>query len=425
MNREKPHIAILGGGPTGLEAALCAVDHGYSFTLYEASESIAGHVNAWGHVRMFSPWVYNVSDRMRRHLERAGYSVPAADDPSCPTGKELVDRILDPLARLAELAPHLKTSSKVVAVGREALLKHEEIGTAVRAAARFRLLLRNSAGKERVEHAGVVLDCTGTYGNPNPLGDGGVPAPGERDLDRKICRWIPDFQKRAESWAGRTVLLVGAGHSAQTAAADLARFAERYPGTRILWALRRENPSWGAVPDDPLPERARLTAEAERLFQGSSDAIESIGGVVVDSLAPQNNRVEVTLRQRDGTEFSVEVDQILSLTGSVGDHSIYRQLQVHECYATSGPMKLAAALLGAQTADCLTQESHGAEVLVNPEPGFFILGAKSYGRNATFLMKVGWQQVAEVFDLLEKTHGVGLSATAKTAGAAGIPPPER
>jgi hypothetical protein len=103
----------------------------------------------------------------------------------------------------------------------------------------------------------------------------------------------------------------------------------------------------------------------------------------------------------------VSVDWVLSLTGSVGDHTLYRQLQVHECYATSGPMKLAAALLGESSADCLDQESHGAEALVNPEPGFFILGAKSYGRNTTFLMRVGWEQVDEVFELLGKEYLAG------------------
>jgi hypothetical protein len=84
----------------------------------------------------------------------------------------------------------------------------------------------------------------------------------------------------------------------------------------------------------------------------------------------------------------------------VGDHLLFRQLQVHECYATCGPIKLSAALLGAGAADCLAQQSHGAETLTNPEPGFFILGSKSYGRNSTFLMRVGWQQVEEVFSLL-------------------------
>ena len=87
----------------------------------------------------------------------------------------------------------------------------------------------------------------------------------------------------------------------------------------------------------------------------------------------------------------------LSLTGFSGDHRLYRQLQVHECWATTGPMKLAASLLASSSADCLEQTSHGAETLVNPEPGFFILGCKSYGSNSTYLMRLGWQQVEDVF----------------------------
>ena len=63
-------------------------------------------------------------------------------------------------------------------------------------------------------------------------------------------------------------------------------------------------------------------------------------------------------------------------------------------------MKLAAALLGSAGGDCLAQESHGAEALANPEPGFFILGSKSYGRNNTFLLRTGWQQVDDVFGSL-------------------------
>ena len=91
---------------------------------------------------------------------------------------------------------------------------------------------------------------------------------------------------------------------------------------------------------------------------------------------------------------------MLALNGGVGDFSIYRQLQVHECYATAAPMKLSAALLGAAGGDCLEQTGHGAETLTNPEPGFFILGAKSYGRNSQFLMRIGWEQVDDVFGSL-------------------------
>ena len=33
-------------------------------------------------------------------------------------------------------------------------------------------------------------------------------------------------------------------------------------------------------------------------------------------------------------------------------------------------------------------------------PNFFILGAKSYGRNSQFLMRIGWAQVDDVLGLL-------------------------
>ena len=125
--------------------------------------------------------------------------------------------------------------------------------------------------------------------------------------------------------------------------------------------------------------------------------------MVVEKLAPDGARkAAVTLRHADGETETVDVDSILALTGKVGDHQLYRQLQVHECYATSGPMKLAAALLGASGAsgDCLAQTSMGPDTLKNPEPGFFILGIKSYGRRSDFLMRVGWQQVDEVFEIL-------------------------
>ncbi|HEY7215243.1 MAG TPA: hypothetical protein VIC28_11470, partial [Thermoanaerobaculia bacterium] len=115
-------------------------------------------------------------------------------------------------------------------------------------------------------------------------------------------------------------------------------------------------------------------------------------------IAKPNGRFEVVLR--NGGRERIAADRVLSLTGSVGDHELYRQLQVHECYATCGPINLSAAILGAGGADCLAQTTHGADTLKNPEPNFFILGAKSYGRNNTFLMRIGWEQVAEVFGLL-------------------------
>ncbi len=389
------HIAILGSGPTGLEAALAAAEAGYPFTLYEASPAVAGHVADWAHVRLFTPWSMNVSPRARRALAAAGHTVPDGD--ACPTGGELRQELLAAIAALPAVEPHLRLGSRVAAIGRQGLLKHEEISSAERARRRFRLLFERD-GREEVETADVVLDCTGSYGVPNSLGDGGIPAPGETGLDGLISRRIPDLSREAGDFAGKTVLLAGAGHSAQTAARDLA---ERAAGTRVVWAVRGAAPCWGTAAGDPLPERAALAASSGALAAGSSPAVEVRRGAVVERLARDGGKVLVTLRHADGGVSTVAADRILSLTGSLGDSSLYRQLQVHECYAFAAPMKLSAALLGAAAGgDCLAQTSHGADTLANPEPGFFILGAKSYGRNNTFLMRVGWEQVDEVFGAL-------------------------
>ena len=392
-------VAVLGAGPVGLDAALAARDAGYQVNVYEVADRPSANVRDWGHVRLFSPWSMNVSPRMQRHAKRV--DIPLDHDGAAfSTGHELADSVLDPLWAAIFTEADLHLSTRVVALGREGVLKHEEIASRERSLRPFRILVQEAEGRESVVSADVVLDCTGKYGYPNTIGDGGIPAPGEHALVDRIERRIPNLDASPTEWLGRTILLVGAGHSAQTAARDLAELAAGSPETRVIWALRRSQPDWGAVLDDPLPGRRELTIAAEGLSRGASSAVKSLHGVAVEGLYGDNGRIGVRLRDVRGENREIRVDKILALTGAVGDHNLYRQLQVHECYATSGPMKLAVALLGSGVEDCLAQESHGVEALKNPEPNFFLLGDKSYGRNNTFLLRVGWQQVEEVFQEL-------------------------
>ncbi len=379
-----PRIAVLGAGPTGLEAAFAAQERGWDVTVYEAAPHVAGHVRAWGHVRLFTPWSMDLSPRVRALLGDA----PTGD--LSPTGDELAD-VLERAA--AALGDRLRLGHRVDAVAREGLLKSEEIGTDRRARQPFRLLLTGPDGAEQVATADVVLDCTGSWGNPSPLGDGGIPAPGERALGDRVVRQLPDVHRDPQRWAGRRVLLVGAGNSAQTVARDLAAV-----GAEITWAVRAQRPAWGAVADDPLPDRVALVASSRALTAGP---VELLSGVVVDALAQDGDRVRVVLRDRDGGRQERVVDEVVAMTGGAPDAALYRQLQVHECYATEGPMALAGSLMAGGAADCLAQPALGVDALRNPEPRFFVLGMKSYGRNPTFLLRVGWEQVAEVFNALD------------------------
>ncbi len=414
-----PRVAIVGAGPVGLDAALAAAERGWPFTVYERGRVGEG-VRAWGHVRLFSPWSMNLSGRMERALEAAGHPLPDAE--RHPTGDELVEELLEPLASLPEVAEGLRTGVRVAGVGRAGLLKHEEISSPERASRPFRLLLRDADGRETVEEADVVLDCTGGRAVPNPLGADGIPAPGEEEAEPLVEREIPGVAAAPDAWAGRRILLVGGGHSAQTAARDLARLADGRPSDppRVYWSVRSADPDFGVVEDDPLPARSALGRAALELAGGASDAVTLLPGTQVRKLERDGESVRVTLAGyaedgrsggREGGSGSatkgddgrrLEVDRIVALTGAVGDASIYRALQIHECYASSAPMKLAAALLaeGGDGVDCLDQTSHGVETLENPEPDFYILGAKSYGRNSTFLLRVGYEQVDEVFGAL-------------------------
>jgi thioredoxin reductase len=374
-------IAVLGAGPTGVEAALAAHEQGWDVTLYERGPQVASSVRAWGHVRLFTPWSMSVSPRAA-----AAVGLPAGD--GCPTGHELAQH----LEQVAALLPDVRLSTTVERVAREGLLKSEQIGSDERGRRPFRLLVSGPDGQERLEAADVVLDCTGTYDNPNPTGAGGIPAPGERAAGDRIVRNLPVVDA---SWADREVLLVGAGNSAQTVARDLADV-----GARFTWAVRRTDPTWGAVADDPLLDRAALVDSSRRIAAGDVPGAELVTGVSVEAFRRAGDRVAVTLGAPDGATREVVVDVVVSMTGAVGDSELFRQLQVHQCYATEGPMALAATLLGSEGGDCLAQVSAGVDALRNPEPRFFVLGSKSYGRNNTFLLRVGWDQVAEVVEAL-------------------------
>ena len=72
-------VAILGAGPVGLAAAAHVLERGMEPIVLEAGPEVGHAVRQWGHVRMFSPWEYNVDKAAERLLAAAGWNTPRPD----------------------------------------------------------------------------------------------------------------------------------------------------------------------------------------------------------------------------------------------------------------------------------------------------------------------------------------------------------
>lgn len=397
-------IAILGAGPMGVEAALYARFLGYDVDLYEQHD-VAANVLRWGHVRMFSPFSWNSSSLGLAALaaQDPDYRPPDAD--ALLTGREWVMRYIRPLASTDLLVDHVHTQTEVLAISKGGLLKGEYVGASQREEAFFRLLLRKD-GKESIAAADVVIDCTGVYSHPNWLGDGGMPAIGEIACRSTIEYGIPDVlgRDRAKYETGHT-LLIGAGYSGATSAVAFRDLLETSSKASLTWLTRR-SPSDDPlirIPADALIERDRLAAEANRLAKHSPPRFRYLSGVSLVRIMPSSDPADawtVTIqRHDDGGEEEVVCNRVVANVGYRPNIQLFSELQVHLCYASDGPMKLAAALSGA-SGDCTRQASAGPAALLNPEPHFYVLGAKSYGRKSNFLLRTGLEQIRDLFTII-------------------------
>lgn len=408
MTVEPPsQIAIIGAGPVGLETALYARYLGYEVTVYEQGE-VAENVLKWGHVSMFTPCGMNRSPLGVAAIDAQWPDRDLPDDESLITGRNWVDTYLEPLSQTDLVSPFLCTQTTVAHIGRARTLKSDTPGSADRQELPFRLLLRDSQEKQSTATAEIVIDTTGTYGNPNWMGTGGIPAIGEIDCSSRIDYHIPDIRLvEHERFAGKNILLIGAGYSAATSVVALADIAEKDLDTQITWITRpRRHEAERPLPirtivDDVLPLRRSLTDTANRLTKDCNQ-LRYWPNTTVDEVVwnHQDQHLEVTLGGEHARTH--RFDRIVANVGYRPDRNIYRELQVHECYSSEGPIKLAASLLAHQGVDCLQPPDHHPELLRNPEPNFFILGSKSYGRGSDFLFQTGLGQIRDLFRMI---HG--------------------
>jgi hypothetical protein len=308
-------------------------------------------------------------------------------DDAILTGPEFADTVLQPIGQSEPLAGRINTQHRVVAVGRSGLTRCDFPGHPIRSERPFRLLVDTPQGEKSFE-AECVIDASGTYAQPVALGSGGIPAPGERSSNGEFIRDLGSLHARLAGLRGKRILLIGHGHSASNAILVLRAIAEESPETQVTWATRSMNQRpCVEVFSDPLPERQQVVAQANQLAARPPAWLKLERRTSVENISSENGAFRVAL----GSGRVAIVDEIVALTGYRPDLSFLSELAIDVAPVTEGSARLAGAL--SNVTDCLSVPSIAPGDLDSGEPGFYLAGAKSYGRARTFLLKNGYSQL--------------------------------
>lgn len=417
-------VVVIGAGPSGLAAAAHLLEQGLEPLVLEAESQVGASIREWGHIKLFSPWRYNVDAAAARLLDPIGWESPRAT--ALPTGAELVHDYLEPLANTPELAGRIRTDHRVLAISRG-----ERDKTHVQARTGEPFVLRVAhAGAVLQLHARAVIDASGTWGTPNPLGAAGLPALGEErpEVARRLLGSLPDvLGVDADRLSGRHILVLGAGHSAVNTLLNLAALRRRDHATTISWAIRGESAErvYGGGDADQLPARGALGQRLRRLVEEGEITLHT--GAEVHALAvvepsaasqPGDSHSHAPQSDDDAVTAALEVsfadgrrtraDYLAAATGFRPQLQMLRELRIELDPAVESPRRL-ATLIDPEFHSCGTVQAHGADVLAHPEEGFFLAGMKSYGRAPTFLLATGYEQVRSI-----AAHLAGADAAARS-----------
>lgn len=390
-------IAIIGGGPVGLAAAAHLTKRNLPFMLFEAGESVGSNILSWQHVKVFSPWKYNIDKTARQLLELSGWKAP--QEKALPTGRELIELYLLPLANLPLIKPNIHFDSKVVSIGKKNMDKMKSWG---REEWPFVLQVHHKTDGVRFHEAKAVIDASGTWNNPNPVGSGGVFAAGEIENSNKITYGIPDVSGTFKArFKNKSIAVVGGGHSAINTIIELDKLKDEYPETTIHWILRKKyvQDVYGGQEKDSLEARGALGVKIEQLVD--EDRLNVYTPFQVQEIRQRNGQLMLIGHQHGELLALPDIDEIISNTGSRPDFSFLREVRL-SVDSSLESSKAIAELIDPNTHSCGTVRPHGEKELRHDDDGFYIVGSKSYGRAPTFLMATGYEQVRSVVAAIDR-----------------------
>ncbi|KXX63016.1 NAD(P)-binding domain-containing protein [Rhodococcus sp. LB1] len=410
-------VVVVGGGPIGLAAAAQLRERGLTPQVFERGPVAGAAISEWNHVRLFSSWAELIDPAARRLLDATGWVAP--DDDAYPTGQDWTSNYLRPLA--AALGDIVQLGTEVIGVARRG---RDRVVDAGRDTEPLSVHIRRADGTEDRITAQAVIDASGTWTTPNPLGGEGLPALGERAATEVIEYRVPNIDDPdvRTRYAGKHIVIAGSGHSALTAIVALANLES--PGTRISWVLRRGDvgSTFGGGEDDQLPARGALGLRAKRAVDAG--LLTVVPGFRTATIEPDGDSGRVALISDTGARIE-DVDRVVVLTGFRPDLSWLSEIRLGLDPVLQAPVEL-APLIDPNVHSCGTVYPHGVAELSHPEPNVFLVGMKSYGRAPTFLAMTGYEQVRSIAAALAGDHDAAARVELTlpetgVCGGAGVP----
>lgn len=384
LNKTYP-VAIIGAGPVGLAAAAHLSLAGEAFILLEKGSEVAENIKSWQHVRLFSPWQYNVDKAAKQLLQKSGWTMP--EESVLPTGQEIRETYLQPLASLPEIKPFISFNTTVVVISKK---NHDKMKSASRDSAPFVLYTEKNGKTERI-FASAVVDATGTWATPNPVHAENVWTSAEQKLADKIFYGIPNVKLLNDRYKGKRVAVIGGGHSAINTILEL----EKLKDVEIIWVLRKKRveEAYGGEEKDALAARGELGSRIHTL--ANEGKIKVFTPFYIEELTQTSDGIIIKGDGPTGEQQLPAVDEIIANTGSRPDFSFLKEIRL-SIDSTVESVEALAPLIDPNEHSCGTVRPHGELELRHPESGFYIVGMKSYGRAPTFLMATGYEQVRSI-----------------------------
>jgi thioredoxin reductase len=386
-NKNLP-IVVIGAGPIGLAAAAHLVEQKQAFILLEAGNEIAHNIRTWGHVTLFSPWRYNINKAAKALLEGSDWQEPNLE--TIPTGHELIDLYLKPLAELAPIKPSIRLNSKVVGISRQL---NDKMKSKNRVNQSYNVYVEKGDDINIIE-AKAVIDATGTWGNPNPANSTGVWLQTEKALADHIEYGIPDINSNTKRYANKKIAVIGGGHSAINTLLALAELQKENPSTKLVWIMRKRSveEAYGGEEKDALAARGALGIRIHELVD--TGKVEVVTPFYI-SLIKREENINIIGTLNEEQKVLTGFDELIVNAGNRPDLTMNSELRLSIDTATESVQAL-APLIDPNEHSCGTVRAHGEEILRQPEKDFYIVGAKSYGRAPTFLMATGYEQVRSI-----------------------------